>query len=216
VPADIQNLSAKYLEVQVIPAPMAIKTTELRQLFADLGPYHLDVFNPTPDGGAVLSSPALQRQLILTPSNRQVGLSVEVDARRSLEDIVAIFSVSQKRLPAPTYIASSLTLTAHLPITGETSADLLYRNVLSTKANEAMAALGGGVRGVGIRAFLSGDGPFTFTVEPLIADPTKIVITLQQVQPGPFQLTDLAARCNKTLAFYEHELHHYVSEVLLP
>ncbi len=209
---DVQNLSAKALEVQIIPPPAPLDATVLRQLFVDLAKYHLEVFNTTPDGGAVFSNPGQQRRVVITPANRQVSLPVEVDAARSLSEAVDILSLIHTRVQVSTYVASGFVLAAHLPVGGESAATLLSRKAFPDQ--EPFAALGPGVQGIGLRVYMTATGPFTFSVEPLLADTSKIVVHLQQVQPGNFMLSDLRGRCEATLRFYENQLTNFLQQLL--
>lgn len=213
MPADLQNISAKALDVQIIPPPTPINATVLRQLFVDLARYNLEVYNPTPDGGAVFSNPAQQRRVIITPVNRQVTMPVEIDAPRSLSDVVDILSLIHHRIQVPTYVASAFALFAHLPVTGgESAADLLRRKAFANQ--ECFAALGPGIQGIGLRVYMTATGPFTFSIEPLLADLSKVVIHLQQTMPGNFELPQLRGRCETTLRFYDNQLRNFLQQML--
>lgn len=213
MPADVQNMTAKMLEVQIIPPPTRLDATVLRQLFVDLAKYNLEVYNPTPDGGAIFSNPAQQRRVLINPANRQVTLPVDIDFERSLTDVISIFDVIHQRIPVSTYVASAVALVAHLPVAGkETSAGLLMEKAFSNPAT--FQALGPGVQGVGLRVYMAASGPFTFSVEPFLADLSKVVVHMQQTIPGNFELIDLQGRCETTLRFYDNQLQDFLHQLL--
>jgi hypothetical protein len=212
VTVEVRNLTAKLLDVQIVPPPAPLSASTLRQLFADLGNFNLEVFQQTPDGGAVLSNPSQFRQVVIAPPLRQVAFPVQIDPGRTLDEIVQVLELVHSRAPASTYVACVTSITAHLPVTGESAAALLQRKAFQNDA--AYAALGPGVQGVGFRAFMVGPGPFTFSVEPLMADLGKIVIQLQQVVPGNFQLNELRGKAEATLHFYNHQLRNFLEQLL--
>jgi len=208
------NLSPKLIQVALVPPPQPmLEQQALRLLFSDLSlPRQLPVFNSMPDGGATLSNPALQRQVVIAPGVRQVQFNVELTAAKAVEEVVDVLAKTQARFPVDQYLGFTLTIVSHVPVTGETAMELFDRSVLRDPA--ALNELGPGRLAAGIRVILGGAGQTFVTLEPLIGDPGKLFVQIMQTGNGPFGFAEVTPRIDAMLRYHDNQVRQFVGRLL--
>lgn len=211
---NVDNLTVKLLDVLAVPTPAPIANRDsLKQLFAAVSTrFQLEVFLPTPEGGAILSSPVLQRQFVVAPAARQAQFSVTISAARTRDEIVEIFREAQDRVPVPQYLATQISITSHLPVTGETASDVMDRCAFSRR--DAFELLGPGRIGAGIKVFMRGIGQLSIAVEPLLADPGVLFVNLVQVRPEPLDVNQIQQRIDDLLRYHDNQAKEFLRRLL--
>ncbi len=197
-----------------MPPPQPLHEQQaLRLLFSDLSlPRQLHVFASNSDGGATLSNPPLQRQVIVGPTVRQVQLNVELTAEKAIQEVIDILEKTHQRFPVEHYLALTTTIISHVPVTGETAAQLCERSVF--KSPEVLDVLGPGRLAAGIRVILGGAGQTFVSLEPLIEDPGKLYVQVMETGSGPLRFGEVPARIEAIQRYHDNQVKRFVDQLL--
>ena len=214
MPLDTVNVTPRVISASLVAPPQPLYEQQaLRLLFSDVSlPNQLPLFASTPDGGATLSNPALQRHLQIAPGLRQVQLNVELSAQRTAAELVALLQQTHARFPVEHYLAAAISLISHIPLSAETASALMERAVFKQPA--ALDMLGPGRVAAGIRVILAGAGQTFITLEPLVGDPGVLLLQVVENTNGPLHLNEVAGRIESILRYNDNQLRQFVGQIL--
>lgn len=214
MPISVDNLTPKQFQVVLVPAPNNPDPSALRQIFVDLQNFDFDSFAMASDGGATISNPRQQKSIVIGPLTRNVSLPVQTTLQRTVTDALELIKVIHTRLPLPVYFGCQINIISHLPVTGETAAQILDEHVFSNA--KAFEPLGAGRIGTGIKVFLAGTGTSQVLVEPLLARNDHLFIQYLQVNQIQIEQQMLQGIAEAALRFQDNQIKQFIGSLFAP
>lgn len=205
----LQAIKPVAIALNVFTLPGQLSKPHLQSLLPLLSNFDIESFTPEPNGGATLANQTKAKSVTIIPTSRQIVWPVELSLPQSIDQAFQILSIIATKLPVASYLASQVTCTSHVPVAGETAAALIERTI---SKNDALAELGVGVSGVGLKVFLNGNLG-SVAVEPLIADPGMMFIQLIQVYPQQFKLEFARTLVEEATRFNSHNVRNFLQKL---
>lgn len=210
MPIDANLLTSKLLQVNLGVPPAPPNAGSLRQAFADLSRYDYDTYGPTADGGAIIGAPSKGKQIQIGPVTRNILLPIQLTAMKAIDEIVDCIKIVEARLPVPAYLFVQTSLTAHLPVTGETAGELVDRTLFAQK-HDAFNALGPGRFGSGVKVYMTG-GHTQLAIEPLLQDSGTLFVQYVTINPIQLQSNALRSPLEAVIRYVENQVRAFIAE----